>query len=97
MARPIEKGPRRRALQRAGSAPQPGVFPRPAGGLKSAQGIPIKKTAASLDKYYIPTRYPNGLPGGIPAEAFIKEDSEHALKTVKSTIETVEKKIRRGV
>jgi HEPN domain-containing protein len=59
--------------------------------------LELKKTAASLDKYYIPTRYPNGLPGGIPAEAFIKEDSEHALKTVKLTIETVEKKIHRGV
>ena len=25
----------------------------------------IKKHAATLDIYYIPTRYPNGLPGGI--------------------------------
>jgi len=28
------------------------------------------KQAKKLDKYYIPTRYPNGLPGGIPSRYF---------------------------
>ncbi len=36
--------------------------------------------AAPLDKYYIPTRYPNGLPGGIPSQAFSPEDSALAIK-----------------
>jgi HEPN domain-containing protein len=36
----------------------------------------IRREAATLDKYYIPTRYPNGLPGGIPAEAFEKRDAD---------------------
>ncbi|MBI3521500.1 MAG: HEPN domain-containing protein [Chloroflexi bacterium] len=36
-------------------------------------------SAAALDKYYIPTRYPNGLPGGIPSDAFSAEDSAIAL------------------
>jgi hypothetical protein len=39
----------------------------------------LKKKAAPLDKYYIPTHYPNGLPDGIPAEAFDAVDAEHAL------------------
>jgi len=26
--------------------------------------------AKKLDKYYIPTRYPNGLPGGVPSRFF---------------------------
>jgi HEPN domain-containing protein len=30
----------------------------------------IRAEAAALDQYYIPTRYPNGLPGGIPADAY---------------------------
>ena len=30
---------------------------------------------AGLDRYYIPTRYPSGLPGGLPAEAFQQEDA----------------------
>lgn len=35
--------------------------------------------SAPLDKYYIPTRYPNGLPGGIPSEAFSPGDAEMAI------------------
>jgi len=32
-----------------------------------------------LDSYYIPTRYPNGLPEGIPAEIFNLDAAERAL------------------
>jgi HEPN domain-containing protein len=32
-----------------------------------------------LDGYYIPTRYPNGLPDGIPAEVYTQEAAEHAV------------------
>ena len=32
-----------------------------------------------LDRYYIPTRYPNGLPGGIPFQYFTEEDIRNAL------------------
>jgi HEPN domain-containing protein len=31
------------------------------------------------DKYYIPTRYPEALPGIIPSEAFDKDDAERAI------------------
>ena len=34
---------------------------------------------AGLDLYYIPTRYPNGLPGGLPADAFGTDHSERAF------------------
>ncbi len=53
----------------------------------------IKKRAATLDIYYIPTRYPNGLPGGIPSEAYQKEDAERALSICNEVIAMVEKKI----
>ncbi|MCX8095751.1 MAG: HEPN domain-containing protein [Caldisericia bacterium] len=36
------------------------------------------KDAKKLDRYYIPTRYPNGLPGGIPSRFF--DDPEEALE-----------------
>lgn len=39
----------------------------------------IKVAIAPLDVYYIPARYPNGLPGGIPSEAFTRDDAERAL------------------
>lgn len=49
----------------------------------------IQGQAALLDKYYIPTRYPNGLPGGIPAEAFDSHDAERALELARLVLETV--------
>lgn len=43
-----------------------------------------------LDRHYIPTRYPNGLPGGIPAEAFDSDDAEKALRQAQHVIQQVE-------
>jgi HEPN domain-containing protein len=53
----------------------------------------IKKHAASLDTYYIPTRYPNGLPGGIPAEAYTEEVARQALKLAQEVLEFVQPKL----
>ena len=53
----------------------------------------LGKTAGSLDKYYIPTRYPNGLPGGIPSDAFIREDAESALRIAEKVVEVVGGKV----
>ena len=36
-----------------------------------------------LDRFYIPTRYPNGVPSGTPKENYTKEDSEYGLAVVK--------------
>jgi len=43
-----------------------------------------------LDRHYIPTRYPNGLPGGIPAEAFDADDADKALGRAQRIIERIE-------
>ena len=43
----------------------------------------------SLDRHYIPTRYPNGLPGGIPADAFDAEDAQKALRQAAQVIQQV--------
>ena len=61
--------------------------------LKDSDFRNIKKRAATLDIYYIPTRYPNGLPGGIPSEAYLKEDAQRALSICNEVIDLVEKKI----
>jgi len=42
-----------------------------------------------LDSYYIPTRYPNGLPEGIPAEIFNRDAAEIAFKLAKSTVQII--------
>jgi len=44
-----------------------------------------------LDLYYIPTRYPNGIPGGLPYEAFDEEEAQKALKLAASVIEVVKR------
>lgn len=50
--------------------------------------------AKKLDKYYVPTRYPNGLPGGIPSRYFDDpKEAEEAMELAKSLIGLVEKKI----
>ncbi len=42
-----------------------------------------------LDSYYITTRYPNGLPEGIPAEVFNKKSANDALNLAETTIKIV--------
>lgn len=50
--------------------------------------------AKKLDKYYIPIRYPNGLPGGIPSRYFDDpKEAEETMELAKSLIGLVEKKI----
>ncbi len=56
----------------------------------------LKKKAAPLDRFYIPTRYPNGLPGGIPADAYIDEDAERALAMAEKVISFIKKKMKQG-
>jgi HEPN domain-containing protein len=53
----------------------------------------LKAKAAPLDHYYIPTRYPNSLPGGIPAEAFDQSDARRALSLAGEVIHLVKRKI----
>lgn len=39
----------------------------------------LRGSAARLDQLYIPTRYPNGLPGGVPADVFSREQADEAV------------------
>ena len=47
----------------------------------------LRDSARQLDQYYIPTRYPNGLPGGIPAEVFTDSQAEDAVGRARAFIE----------
>lgn len=50
--------------------------------------------AKKLDRYYIPTRYPNGLPGSVPSRYFDDpKEAEEAMELAKGLIGLVEKKI----
>ena len=45
--------------------------------------------AMELDKLYIPTRYPNGLPELTPSEAYTEEEAQKAIESSKVVIEKV--------
>jgi len=46
----------------------------------------IIKVCRRLDRYYIPTRYPSGLPGGIPFQYFTEEDIKNALNDTEKVV-----------
>jgi HEPN domain-containing protein len=43
----------------------------------------------TLDAYYIPTRYPDALPGGIPARVYDRRAAEDAVALASEVVETV--------
>ena len=44
-------------------------------------GGKLTEQLAILDQYYIPTRYPNGIPDGAPFEVYTRGQAEEALAT----------------
>ncbi len=42
--------------------------------------------ARALDKLYVPTRYPNGLPAGAPADYFTREEAERAISQAEGIV-----------
>ena len=49
----------------------------------------ILDLAKKLDKLYIPTRYPNGLPDLIPAEVYTEEEANEAVKSADTIVRLV--------
>jgi HEPN domain-containing protein len=49
----------------------------------------IVDEAKRLDRFYIPTRYPNGLPGGTPFQVFGAGDLSEALEDLTKVIQIV--------
>lgn len=47
--------------------------------------------AAYLDKFYIPTRYPNGLPDLTPGQVYISQDSAQAIEKASFFLEQTRK------
>jgi len=54
---------------------------------------PLATIGGPLDKYYIPTRYPNGLAGGIPSDAFVAADAEMATSMAEQVLDTASSKL----
>lgn len=52
--------------------------------------------ALTIDRYYIPVRYPDALPGSLPEGMPSKEDAEEALKMAEEIFEFVKNEINRN-
>ena|SRR5215211_3734592 len=50
--------------------------------------------AAYLDKFYIPTRYPNGLPDLTPGQVYISQDSAQAIEKAAFFLNEIHKLIK---
>lgn len=55
----------------------------------NASIAPLRAIGGLLDKFYIPTRYPNGLPGGLPSEAYNETEARQAMSWATEIIEAV--------
>ena len=53
----------------------------------------IRDLGAVLDKYYIPTRYPNGLPGGLPSKAYTADDARQAITAADRVLAAVRERL----
>jgi len=53
-------------------------------------------TARELDQYYIPTRYPNGLPAGAPCEIYTRAQAQTALHGAEKLVTEVQAVLKAG-
>ena len=54
----------------------------------------LVRDGKALDKYYVPTRYPNAWEKGVPADYYVKDDAENAIKCAENIINWVDEKWR---
>ena len=56
--------------------------------LQKADGVPqsILEAARVLDRYYIPTRYPNGFAAGAPMDYYDQSTAEEAVRLAESIL-----------
>jgi len=55
---------------------------------------PLLEAAKTLDKHYIPTRYPNGFDSGMPGDYYTKTDAQEAIENARQIIEFCEGCVR---
>jgi len=61
--------------------------------IKESLFDPLKNEILLLDRFYIPTHYPDALPGTLPEGLPSKKDAEEALNTAKEVFKIIKKKL----
>ena len=54
----------------------------------------LLEAAKTLDKHYIPTRYPNGFDSGAPGDYYTKTNAQEAIENAKEIVEFCEGCVR---
>lgn len=54
----------------------------------------LQDVCRRLDQYYVPTRYPNGLPGGIPHEVYTSDQAAQALEGARQVLDMVARRLQ---
>jgi HEPN domain-containing protein len=54
----------------------------------------LREAVAPLDGYYIPTRYPNGLPDSIPARVYTQRSAEETMRMADQVLHIVQQKLQ---
>jgi len=56
--------------------------------ISEALGVPedVRRACTVLNRYYIPTRYPNAFPSGVPARMFDEQDAEEAIRYAEAVV-----------
>ena len=54
---------------------------------------PLREAAIVLDRFDIPTRYPNGFDAGAPADYFLEADARQAIAHAEQIIEVVRRRL----
>lgn len=54
----------------------------------------FRESFAVLDQYYVPTRYPNGLPGGIPSDVYTENQAAAAVDIARQVVAAVRAELR---
>ena len=56
----------------------------------------FREELGMLDQYYVPTRYPNGLPGGIPADVYTTTQATAAVDIARRIVAVVRRELARS-
>ena len=57
----------------------------------------LRDDFAILDQCYIPTRYPNGLPGGVPYETYTSKQAAEAVRIARRVVGLAHRRIGGGL
>ena len=55
----------------------------------------LRSSACVLDLYYFPSRYPSGLPGGVPFSAFSESQAQEAVDVAEAFVRLAAKQLGR--